>query len=71
MEDKDFGQQEQEAFLAFDRPRTMLEVSIQTGIFRANLCRYMARWKKEGRVILDHFGLCPISKHRAGFYQTI
>jgi len=71
MEDKDFGQQEQEAFLAFDSPKTMLQVSVETGILRANHCRYLARWKKDGLVILDHFGLCPISKHRAGFYQAV
>ena len=37
------------------RPKTMLEVSAETGIRRANVCRY---------------GLCPISKYRAGFYTT-
>ena len=69
--DKDFSGQEQEAYEAFDRPKTMLEVSLETGIFRANICRYMARWKKGDRIILDRYGLCPISKHRAGFYQAV
>lgn len=69
--DRDFSRQEQEAFVAFERPKTMLEASLETEILRANLCRYVARWNKEDRVILDHFGLCPVSKYRAGFYQTI
>jgi len=74
MDDRDFnnfGKQEQEAFAAFHKPKTMLEVSVETGILRANICRYMSRWKKQDKIILDHFGLCPISKYRAGFYQTI
>jgi hypothetical protein len=69
--DKDFSPQEQEAYEAFDHPKTMLQVSTETSILRANLCRYIARWQKEERVMLDHFGLCPISKHRAGFYQAV
>jgi hypothetical protein len=71
MDGKKFGQQEREAFAAFHKPKTMLEVSVETGILRANICRYMSRWKKQDKIILDHFGLCPISKYRAGFYQAI
>lgn len=73
MEDKDFcpGIQEIEAYEAFDQPKTILEVNIETGILRANICRYMARWKKRDLIALDHYGLCLISKHRAGFYQTV
>ena len=37
MDDRDFnnfGKQEQEAFAAFHKPKTMLEVSVETGILR-------------------------------------
>ena len=48
----------------------MLSVSVETGILRANICRYVAEWKKEKKIKLVKFGICPISKHRAGFYTT-
>ena len=59
-------------FAAFKRkPSTMLMVSIETGIFRANICRYIAEWQKQGKIQLVKKGDCPISKHRAGFYTNI
>jgi hypothetical protein len=58
-------------FASFQKqPKTMLAVSVETGILRANICRYVAEWKKEKRIKLVKFGFCPISKHRAGFYTT-
>ncbi len=62
--------QKQIALTAFAKPKTMLQVSQETGILRANLCRYIAKWKRTNRIALQGFGLCPISKHRAGFYTT-
>jgi len=37
---------------------------------RANICRYVADWEKENRICIVRKGICPISKHRAGFYTT-
>ena len=69
--DKHFQGQTQRVFTAFLRhPKTMLAVSIETGILRANICRYVAEWKKENRICIVRKGICPISKHRAGFYTT-
>ena len=51
-------------------PKTMLQVSIETGILRANICRYVADMRRRDIIFLDRKGLCPISKHRAGFYQS-
>ena len=51
-------------------PKTMLQVSIETGIFRANLCRYVAVMKKQETIFLIKKDICLISKHRAGFYTT-
>jgi len=66
-----FYPQMQRVFAALSRqPKTMLMVSIETGILRANICRYVAEWGKENRICIVRKGICPISKHRAGFYAT-
>lgn len=54
----------------YRRPKTMLMVSIETGILRANICRYVAKWHKLNCIRIVRKGICPISKHRAGFYTT-
>ncbi len=44
--DKHFEVQMKRVFAAFKRkPSTMLMVSIETGILRANICRYVAIWQ--------------------------
>lgn len=69
--DKHFEVQMKRVFEAFKRkPSTMLMVSIETGILRANICRYVARWQRQGSIRLLKQGLCKISKHRAGYYTT-
>jgi hypothetical protein len=57
-------------FAAFKAPATMLTVSIKTGILRANICRYVAHLRKTDSIHLVKFDICPISKHKAGFYTT-
>lgn len=52
------------------RPKTMLEVSAETGIRRANVCRYVGKLRMRGQIAVVRYGLCPISKYRAGFYTT-
>ena len=67
----DFKGQMKIVFAAFQkRPKTMLEVSVETGILRANICRFIAVWIQAGLIKVMNYGLCPISKHRAGFYTT-
>lgn len=69
--DKQFEVQMKRVFAAFKRkPSTMLMVSIETGILRANICRYVAKWQKQGSIHLLKQGLCKVSKHRAGYYTT-
>jgi hypothetical protein len=69
--DKDFEVQMKLVFAAFKRnPSTMLMVSIETGILRANICRYVAKWQKSNSIHLLKQGLCKVSKHRAGYYTT-
>lgn len=70
-EDKHFEGQMKQALAAFKRkPSTMLMVSVETGILRANLCRYVAEWRKQGKIHLLKQGLCEVSKHRAGYYTV-
>ncbi len=69
--DKNFETQIQQVFAAFKRkPSTMLMVSIETGILRASICRYVAKWQKSNSIHLLKQGFCKVSKHRAGFYTT-
>lgn len=69
--DKHFGNQCKRVFDAFSgHPKTMLMVSVETGILRANICRYVAAWEKKNGIGIVRKGICPISKHRAGFYTT-
>jgi hypothetical protein len=69
--DKHFEAQMKRVFAAFKRkPSTMLMVSIETGILRANICRYVAKWQKGNSIHLLKQGLCKVSKHRAGYYTT-
>lgn len=50
------------AFEAFiEKPRTMLMVSEETGISRANLCRYVSLWLKSNSIHTVGLGLCDIS----------
>lgn len=68
---KYFQAQMKKVFRAFyNQPKTMLMVSVETGILRANICRYIAEWKKENRIAIYRKGICPLTKHRAGFYTT-
>ena len=69
--DKHFKAQMKKVFASFQRkPSTMLMVAVETGILRANICRYIAQWQRQGKIQLIKMGICPISKHRAGFYTT-
>lgn len=66
-----FQAQMKRVFVALYRqPKTMLMVSVETGILRANICRYVAEWEKQNCIRIVRKGICPISKHRAGFYTT-
>lgn len=69
--DNHFKAQMERVYLSFHKqPKTMLMVSVETGILRANICRYVAKWQKQKCIEVARKGICPISKHRAGFYAT-
>jgi hypothetical protein len=72
-QDKDnhFQSQKKKVFVALYRqPKTMLMVSIETKVLRANICRYIAYWEKQNCIVKVRKGICPISKCCAGFYTT-
>lgn len=69
--DTQFQAQMSKVFKAFyERPKTMLMVSIETNILRANICRYVAEWREQDRIEVVKKGLCKVSKHRAGYLTT-
>ena len=69
--DKHFQTQYKKTFTAFyGRPKTMLMVSIETGIMRASICRYVARMQELDYIRLVQKGICPVTKYRAGYYTT-
>lgn len=55
----------------YERPKTMLEVSKETNVMRANICRYVAKWLESDEIDVIRYGVCPISKRcKVGFYTT-
>ena len=72
-QDKDnhFVSQYKTVYQSFkERPKTMLEVSIETGILRANICRYIAEMEEKGQIQVIRKGYCPYTQFVAGFYST-
>lgn len=68
MERKNNSTQIKRTYRAFQEgAKTMLMVSLETGILRANICRYVAELDREGKLDVSHVGLCRISKHRAKY----
>ncbi|WP_194767855.1 hypothetical protein [Tamlana sp. I1] len=51
-------------------PRTMLMVALDAGVFRANVCRYVAQFKNQNAIAEVKKGICEISKHPATYYST-
>lgn len=63
--------QKKRVFKAFySAPKTMLMVSSETGILRANICRYVRTFRQSDKIAEVKKGLCKISNHRAGFLTT-
>lgn len=54
----------------FKQPLTMKELSVSTGIDRANLCRYCRKLRKAGKIAVFKKTYCSITKHLANKYTT-
>lgn len=53
-----------------NEPQTMLQVSVKTGILRANICRHIRSLKNINHVAVTKVAKCPISGYKANFYTT-
>lgn len=52
------------------RPKTMLQVSRDTGIERSNICWFIRKERLAGRIYPMYKGYCPVSGYRAVFYTN-
>ena len=67
----DFRNQYKRSFDAFSKkPISMLMVAELTGIRRANICRYLDKWRRLNKVFFVKHGICEVSRTQAGFYTT-
>lgn len=51
-------------------PRTRLMVARETGIERANICRYVAMLDEDGLIQVNRKGFCRETGHRAEYLTT-
>ena len=69
--DMNFHSQYQLVYQSFkEKPKTMLDVFIETGILRANICRYVAGMKEKGIIQLLYKKDDKHTKSKAGYYTT-
>jgi hypothetical protein len=69
--DSHFQNQFLRAFRGFyTRPQTMKELSVATGIDRANLCRYCRSMRSAGTIAIVTRTYCSITKRLANKYTT-
>jgi DNA-binding transcriptional regulator LsrR (DeoR family) len=70
-EDKYFYNQFKQTFEGFyKQPQTMKELSVRTGIDRANICRYCKTMRKQKAIAIVTKARCSITKHWANKYTT-
>ena len=69
--DREFQAQIKRVYLAlFAEPKTMLMVSKETGVLRANICRYVAKWRKKDCIDVVKNDRCMITRFLANYYTT-
>lgn len=69
--DNEFRLQYQIVYQSFNvRPKTMLDVSLETGILRANICRYVADMEDKGLIQLLYKKEDEHTKFTAGYCTT-
>lgn len=45
-----------------ERPKTMMEVEVQTGVMRTNITRYVATMRRRLQIQIHHYGICPVTR---------
>lgn len=69
--DKDFCTQYQIVYQSFaEKPKTMLDVFLETGILRANICRYVADMECKGLIQMLYKMDDAHTRCKAGYYTT-
>lgn len=69
LKDRKYLTDEQVVKLQFRKhPQTMLMASHATGIERADICRYIAKWRKTDSVVMVYKSKCRISKENGVQY---
>ena len=69
--DKRFQDQYRTVYKSFFKmPQTMKEVSVRTGIDRANICWYCREMRKRGVIRPFKITLCRITRHLATQWTT-
>lgn len=53
-----------------DKVATQTQVAVALNIYRPNLCRRKRTLEKIGELAVVKKGICPITKHKAGFITT-
>jgi len=67
----DISTQYQTVYQSFkERPKTMLDVSLETGILRANICRYVANMEDKELIQLLYKTEDEHTRSKAGYYTT-
>ncbi|MFY0653083.1 MAG: hypothetical protein JXQ96_13665 [Cyclobacteriaceae bacterium] len=55
----------------FEKPCTMKMVAVKENIDRANICRYVGKWRRYKSIYLVKIGRCPeTGDPYVGFYST-
>lgn len=69
--DKHFKDQMKALFQCLhDRPMTMKEADIATGIMRENICWYCRTFRIQGKLFEVEKRICKVTRHRATVYTT-
>lgn len=69
--DMDFRTQYQIVYQSFkEQPKTMLDVFLETGILRANICRYVVDMEDKGLIQLLYKMDDVHTRRKAGYYTT-
>lgn len=70
-QDTYFCGQMKRVYTAFsEKPKTMKQAEQETGVMRANICRYVGKWKKADKIGVSYLGVCPITKHNKVQFLT-
>ena len=49
------------------RPKTRMQLAVETGLMRSSICPIVDTWLKEGRLYLTGRARCPVTGHKADF----